>query len=224
VWINSGSIGPKEESLVTSAIRVLIVEDYEPFRRFVISILQQQPELQVVCELSDGIEAVRKAQELHPDLILLDIGLPGLNGIEVARQIWKICPRTTVLFVSQENSSDIVQGALATGAKGYVVKTDAGSELLVALNAVLDGKQFLSSSLPSRDFNPRNEYIANHPERSNVAPLPALNVALRHEVAFYPEDAAFVEGFARVAQAALNLGNPVIIVATEHTGSAFFRD
>jgi DNA-binding NarL/FixJ family response regulator len=99
--------------LPTSLIRVLIAEDFEPFRRFVVSTLQRQPELQVICEVSDGTEAVRKAQELQPDLVLLDIGLPKLNGIEVARQICKLCPRSKMLFVSQESSSDIVQAALA---------------------------------------------------------------------------------------------------------------
>ena len=164
----------------TSAIRVLIVEDYEPFRRFVVSILQQQPELQVICELSDGIAAVRKAQELQPDLVLLDIGLPMLNGIEAARQICDLCPRSAILFVSQENSSDIVQGALATGAKGYVIKTDAGSELLVAVNAVLRGERFLSCSLASGDFSDsKTAYPANHPERQKLAALRPRNVAIR---------------------------------------------
>jgi DNA-binding NarL/FixJ family response regulator len=210
------SLSPKEESLRTSAIRVLVVEDYEPFRRFVVSILQQQPELQVICEVSDGAEAVRKTQELQPDLILLDIGLPLLNGIEVARQISDRHPQSTVLFVSQENSSDIVQGALATGAKGYVVKTDVGNELLVAVNAVLRGERFLSSSLASRDFSDsKDEDTGDHPGRKKVAPLPPRNVAIRHEVAFYPDNAALLDGFARVAEAALNVGNAVIILATE---------
>lgn len=195
-----------------SSIRVLVVEDFEPFRRSVVSILQQQPELLVICEVSDGLEAVRKAQELQPELVLLDIGLPKLNGIEVARQICSLCPRSKILFVSQENSGDIVQGALATGAKGYVVKTDAGSELLTAVNAVLRGEQFVSSSLADS----KDEHTHTHPEHKNVvAPLPAQNVAIRHEVAFYPDDAAFVDGFARVTEAALKVGNAVIVVATE---------
>lgn len=210
------SLRPKEESLRTSAIRVLVVEDYEPFRRFVVSILQQQPELQVICEVSDGVEALRKTQELQPDLILHDIGLPKLNGIEVARQICDRYPRSTVLFVSQENSSDIVQGALATGAKGYVVKADVGSDLLLAVNTVLRGERFLSSSLASRDFSDyKNEYPADDPKRKKVAPLAPHNVGIRHEIAFYQDDAALVDGFARVAEAALNVGNAVIIIATE---------
>jgi DNA-binding NarL/FixJ family response regulator len=77
------------------------------------------------------LEAVQKALELQPDLILLDIGLPRLNGIEVARRIRKVSPGSKILFVSQESSADAVQEALGTGARGYVVKTDAGTELLV---------------------------------------------------------------------------------------------
>ena len=135
-----------------SSVRVLVVEDFEPFRRFVCSTLGNRPELQVVCEVSDGLEAVQKAEELQPDLILLDIGLPTLNGIEAARRIRKLSPESTILFVSQECSVDLVQEALRTGARGYVVKTDARSELLEAVNTVLRGDQFVSRRLSGHDF------------------------------------------------------------------------
>ncbi len=112
------------------SVRVLVVEDHELFRRFVCSTLGERSELQIIGEASDGLEAVRKAEELHPDLILLDIGLPSLNGIEAARRIHKLSPESKILFVSQESSVDVVREALGTGASGYVVKTDAGRELL----------------------------------------------------------------------------------------------
>jgi DNA-binding NarL/FixJ family response regulator len=96
--------------------------------------------MQIICEASDGLEAVLKAEELQPDLILLDVGLPGLNGIEVAKRVRKLSPGSTILFVSQESSADLVREALAVGARGYVVKTDAGSELLPAVDAVLQGR------------------------------------------------------------------------------------
>jgi DNA-binding NarL/FixJ family response regulator len=105
--------------------------------------LQARPELQVIGEVSDGLEAVRKAQELHPDLILLDIGLPGLNGIEAARQIRRLSPESKIVFVSQESSADVVQQAFSLGACGYVVKMDAGRELLAAVDAVLRDEQFV---------------------------------------------------------------------------------
>ena len=134
------------------SIRVLVVEDYELFQRFVVSILEKQPELQIICKVSDGLEAVQKAEELQPDLILLDIGLPSLNGIEVARQIRKLSPKSKILFVSQESSADVVQGALGTGAQGYVVKSDARRELLDGVNAVLRGEQFVGNRFSGNDF------------------------------------------------------------------------
>jgi DNA-binding NarL/FixJ family response regulator len=132
-------------------IRVLVVEDYEPFRRFVCSTLGKRPGLQIVDEASDGAEAVRRAEELKPDLILLDIGLPALNGIEVARRIRTLAPDSKIIFVSQESSQDLVQEALNLGAQGYVLKTGAASDLLAAVEAVLEGRQFVSKNLISRD-------------------------------------------------------------------------
>jgi DNA-binding NarL/FixJ family response regulator len=127
-------------------IRVLVVEDFEPFRRFICSTLKTKRELQVICEVSDGLEAVQKAEELQPDLILLDIGLPTLNGIEAARQIRKLAPEAKIIFVSQESSADVMQEALSSGGRGYVVKARAGSELLAAVEAVLLEKQFVSGT------------------------------------------------------------------------------
>jgi len=130
-----------------------MVDDYAPWRRFVGWTLQKQPELQVIGEVSDGLEAVRKAQELLPDLILLDIGLPTLNGIEVARRIRERVPKSKILFLSANRSPDIVREALDTMAGGYVVKSNAAGELLPALEAVLQGKQFVSASLRDHNFS-----------------------------------------------------------------------
>jgi len=127
-------------------IRVLVVEDFAPFRQFICSTLEKRRELQVICEVSDGLEAVEKAGELKPDLILLDIGLPALNGIEAARRIRNLVPEAKIIFVSQESSAEVMQEALSLGAWGYVVKTRAGSDLLPAVEAVLLEKQFVSST------------------------------------------------------------------------------
>src|SRR5260221_2905069 len=129
-----------------SIIRVLVVEDYEPFRRFVRSTLAERPGLQIVCEVSDGLEAVLKAEELKPDLILLDIGLPTLNGMEAARRIAKLIPESKIVFVSQESSPEVVREALNLGAWGYVVKVNAGTDLLAAVDAALQGKRFFSAT------------------------------------------------------------------------------
>ena len=126
-------------------IRVLVVEDFAPFRQFICSTLEKRPELQVVCEVSDGLQAVQEAEKLKPDLILLDVGLPTLNGIEAARQIRKLVPESKIIFVSQESSADVVQEALSVGAWGYVVKTKAASDLLPAIEAVILGEHFVSS-------------------------------------------------------------------------------
>jgi DNA-binding NarL/FixJ family response regulator len=125
------------------SFRVLLVEDFEPFRRFIRTTLQT--ELQIIAEVSDGLEAVSKAEELQPDLILLDIGLPGLNGIEVARQIRKLSPQSKILFVSQESSADVIEEAMNSGAMGYVVKAHAARDLLGAVEAVREGRKFVGN-------------------------------------------------------------------------------
>src|SRR5436309_3170035 len=137
-----------------SPIRVLVVEDYAPFQRFVCSTLEQRPDLQITGRHSDGLEAVRRAAELQPDLIVLDIGLPTLNGIEAARQISKLAPHSRILFLSQESSPDVVQECFNSGALAYVAKAHAGSDLLAAVEAVLQGRHFVSSALSGDSFAP----------------------------------------------------------------------
>jgi signal transduction histidine kinase/AmiR/NasT family two-component response regulator len=131
----------------TAPVRVLVVEDFEPFRQYLCSTLGKNPELHLIGEVSDGLEAVDQAEKLQPDLILLDVGLPSLNGIEAARRIRKLSPESRILFVSQESSADAVQGAINLGALGYVVKARAGRDLLAAVEAVRKGRHFVSSGL-----------------------------------------------------------------------------
>jgi DNA-binding NarL/FixJ family response regulator len=137
--------------LELSTVRILVIDDYEPWRRFITSTLQKRPDLQIVGEGTDGMEAVEKAKELQPDLILLDIGLPKLDGIKAAFKIRECAPRTRILFVTENSSADIAEEALRTGADGYVVKAGAAQELLPAVEAVLDGKRFVSSLLDGRN-------------------------------------------------------------------------
>ena len=130
-------------------IRILLVDDYERWRRFLSKALQVESQLQIIGQVSDGLEAVQQADQLQPDLILLDIGLPTLNGIEAARRIRKVSPSSKILFVSENRFPDIAEEALSIGA-GYVLKSDAASELLNAVEAVLKGDRFLSANLGSR--------------------------------------------------------------------------
>jgi len=129
------------------AITLLLVDDFGAFRCVVCSLLRKKPELQIIAEASEGIEAVQKARQLQPSLILLDIGLPKLNGIAAARQIRELAPQSKIIFVTQETSADIVKEAIGLGAMGYVVKTKVQSELLKAIDSVLDGQQFIGSGL-----------------------------------------------------------------------------
>lgn len=202
-----------------SSIRVLVVDDYEPWRRFVSTTLLKQPELEVIGEVSDGLEAVQKAEELQPDLILLDIGLPTLNGIEAARRIRKVSPGAKILFASENRSADIAEEALSTGASGYVVKSVAANELLPAVKAVLEGKRFVSAGLADRGLNdpPDPQAGARFP-RGNVSTFAdRQNVAItnKHEVGFYSDDRYFLDDVTRFIEAALRAGNAAIAVATE---------
>lgn len=146
--------------MATDFFRVLSVDDFEPWCRFVRSLLQKQTELRVIGEESDGLKAVQQAQELQPDLILLDIGLPTFNGIEAAKRIHQLSPRSKILFVSVNCSPDIAEEALSTGAGGYIVKSDAASELLPAIKAVLEGKRFVSASLAGHDLLTRDTEVS----------------------------------------------------------------
>ena len=131
--------------LQLSIVRILVVDDFEMFRQFVVEMLRKRPELQVVGEASDGLEGLQKAVELRPDLILLDIGLPSLNGIEVARQMRSLVPESKIIFLTQETSSDLVQEALSLGARGYVTKNMVLTDLFAAVETVLVGMTFVSN-------------------------------------------------------------------------------
>jgi DNA-binding NarL/FixJ family response regulator len=204
--------------LETSSIRVLLVDDYEPFRGAVVSRLEKQPHLRIIAEASDGLEAVQMAKELQPDLIVLDIGLPKLNGIEAALQIRELSPKSKILFVSQETSTDVVQGALATGAMGYVVKADTGSELITAVNAVLHDEVFVGSRFASQLFSEASHSQTSEGVGNDLVYLPkhrTMETSLRHEVGFYSDDASFLGHLTEFIGAALESGDAAVVVATE---------
>ena len=150
--------------------------------------------------MSDGLEAVQKAEELRPDLIVLDIGLPKLNGIEAARRIRQVSPNSKIVFLTMDNSPDVAQAALSTGAQGYVHKARAQSDLLPAIDAVLRGEQFVSNKLGGTRVT----------DAAQEAKAPRC-----HEVLFYSDEAVFVDSFVRFIAAALEAGDVAIVLVTQ---------
>jgi DNA-binding NarL/FixJ family response regulator len=178
--------------------RILIVDDYEPLRRFVRSTLQHRDDVHIIGEAKDGLEAVQKAEELRPDLIILDIGLPTLNGIQVAKRLRDLVPHAQILFFSEESSLDVVREALNLGAAGYVRKLNAYSELLPAVETVLRGEQFVGSSPEGGS-------------ESTTAQAPPHC----HEMLIYSDDSILLQSFTRFVEAALKARNPAIVIATK---------
>jgi DNA-binding NarL/FixJ family response regulator len=120
-----------------ASVKILIVDDYEFWRYCVVSMLKDYPEFEIVGEGSDGLDAVEMSAQLHPDIVLLDIGLPELNGFEAAREIRKVSPASNIVFVAQTRNDDLVNEALKVGARGYVSKMEAASELVPAMKAAV---------------------------------------------------------------------------------------
>jgi len=175
-------------------LTILVVEDHEAFRRLVCTALRQRAEFQII-EAADGLEAVWKAEAFQPSLILLDINLPQLDGFAVAKEVRTLAPRTRLLFMSQESSPEIVRAALSLGARGYIHKVSAGSDLLPAIDAVLGGREFVSPSV------------------GLTAPASA-HASRRHEIVFCSDDSGVVGCFSRFVAAALNRADGAIALAT----------
>ena len=168
--------------------RVMIVDDYELWRRHVDAALRRSRKWQLVGEASDGREAVERARLLRPDLILLDIGLPGEDGIQTATRLLAEDPGLKILFLSEHQSPELVHAALATGARGYVVKSNAGRELVPAMSAIVDGRQFISACVS--------------------APGP-----FHHAVAFYDDEARLLDDFARYAEPIAKAGDVLLVLS-----------
>jgi DNA-binding NarL/FixJ family response regulator len=137
-----------------SGIRILVVDDHAVVRRAICSLLSSDPVLEVVCQTADGEQAVLKAEELQPDLVLLDISLPGISGIEAARRIRGVSPNSRIIFLSQHDSLQMVQDAVRVGGHGYVTKMGRGIRLLRAIRTVREGKPFVSQRIVSQGWRP----------------------------------------------------------------------
>lgn len=181
--------------------RVLVVDDFEPWRRHVSSTLGKSSRWQIVAEAADGPEAIRKAADLRPDLILLDVGLPTLNGIESARRILARDPSARILFVSEHQSWEVLETALCTGARGYICKSDSGRELAPAMDALAEGRRFVAERFGGR-------VIENGSRQSGPS-------RRRHEALFYSSEAQLLGQWAAVAEDALMTDATFLLLATD---------
>ena len=118
-------------------VRILIVDDHELVRRGLRSILVTRPEWEICGEAADGSDAIEKARELKPDVVLLDITMPHMNGLDAARIIRRDLPRAKVIILSQYEGSDMRARAFEAGAQGYITKSDASSQLLIAIDSLI---------------------------------------------------------------------------------------
>ena len=125
------------------SVRIVVVDDFENWRRAIVSILEEDPGLEIVGLASDGVDGVQRCWELKPNLVVLDVGLPNLSGLEAAKQIREVSPDTKILFLSANRSREVIREALRMGAAGYILKENAGRELLAAVRSAVRDDEFL---------------------------------------------------------------------------------
>jgi DNA-binding NarL/FixJ family response regulator len=129
------------------SFRILIADDHEVVRRGLCALLQAQPDWQICGEAADGREALDKAQKLKPDVVILDIGMPSLNGLEATRQILKLNPQTRILILTLHDSDQVVREVLNAGARGFLLKSDAARDLVAAVEALRRDKTYFTSKV-----------------------------------------------------------------------------
>lgn len=129
------------------AIRVLIADDHGVMRAGLRAMLEIDPSIEVLGEAANGEEAIQLAGELHPDIVILDIGMPGIDGIETTRRLKKLFPNMQVLILSVYEDQSLLQGAIRAGASGFVIKRAAGEELMDALQAVSQGYMYIHPAI-----------------------------------------------------------------------------
>jgi len=126
-------------------LRILIVDDHPIVRRNLCSLLGAESDFDVVCDVADGLQAVAKAAELQPDVVVLDITMPNLDGFGAARRIRRVAPGAEILFLSQLDTTETIRQAFSSGGRGYVVKSDAAKELVEAVRAVSEKRRYLNA-------------------------------------------------------------------------------
>jgi len=130
-----------------ATFRILVADDHEVVRKGLVALLQQQPNWEVCGEAGDGREAVEKTRELRPDVVILDIGMPSLNGLEATRQILKLNPQAKVLILTLHDSDQVVRDVLNAGARGFLLKSDAARDLVAAVEALRRDKTYFTSKV-----------------------------------------------------------------------------
>jgi DNA-binding NarL/FixJ family response regulator len=180
---------------MTSRLKVLVVEDHERFRRVICELLQRRADLLIVGEAADGVDAICQAEALRPDVVMLDVGLPMLDGIEVAERIHATLPDAKLVFVTNESSLEVVGQAFRRGAHGYVYKPRFQRDVLPVLDAIIRGGRFVSGGL---ERVARGDSLASH----------------RHEVVFCSSDAVLIGAFSRFIAGELRKGTAVVAAVT----------
>jgi len=135
------------------AVSLLVADDHEIVRRGIRAVIKEQSEWQIVAEAKDGRDAVTKAAEFQPDVAILDITMPSLNGLDAAKQIAKLSPHTKILILTVHESDQLIRQALDAGASGYIFKTDASFDLIIAVKALLSAKAFFTPKVSQMVLN-----------------------------------------------------------------------
>jgi DNA-binding NarL/FixJ family response regulator len=153
---------------MSSVLRILVVDDHEVVRRGLKSILEGRPDWEVVGEAATGREAVEKAQALRPEIVILDMSMPELNGLEATRSILKAVPEARVLVLTQHDSDQLVQSFLQAGAQAYLVKSDAARDLVPAVESLQEGRPFFTARVGRIVLDGYLKSLAAEPEPAGV--------------------------------------------------------
>jgi DNA-binding NarL/FixJ family response regulator len=128
-------------------IRILVADDNEFVRRAIRSVLKMEADFKIVCEATDGAEAIDESAKLQPAVVLLDLSMPGMGGLQAARQILEAAPHTEIVLLTEHAVAEMAHTALSMGIRGYVIKSDAAKDLADAIRTVIQKKQYVSSGL-----------------------------------------------------------------------------
>lgn len=146
----SDTKAPADKKVEMRIVRILVVDDFVPWQRLVLTQLESQTNYEVISVAVNGSQAVQKARQSQPDVILMDLNLPQITGLEAIRQIRMFAPFSKVLFMSANGDPELIQAAFAAGGAGYILKNDSNTDLIPGIRAVLAGRRFVSRSLAER--------------------------------------------------------------------------